>query len=262
MGHSDYHALIASVESSNLGEMGLQFTARYTLARAKDNLSSTFSEGQNAFNLGFLDALNPDLDYGYADFDVRHRFVGSFNFDTGQATGFNTHQNDFVRNTLGGWTLTGIVNVRSGTPFSVYDCTNAFFQVCPRVTNDGSLALRVPKNPAGTDQPNEFLLLDLTNVTDHHFDPVTGTGEFGPFPSNMTARNAFRGPGFWNVDFGVHKNIRFGERYSLQLRGELFNAFNHANLFLDGASVDVTEGTVKGFKTGSRNVQLAVKFIF
>ncbi|HYN85766.1 MAG TPA: TonB-dependent receptor [Pyrinomonadaceae bacterium] len=262
LGRSDYHALIASLESSNFSDLGLQFTARYTFARAKDNLSSTFSEGQNAFNLGFLDAFDPDLDYGYADFDVRHRFVGSFNWDTGQVLGLNSHSNDFVRHALGGWTFTGIVNLRTGTPFSVFDCTNTFFQVCPRVINDGSLSLEVPGNPQGTGQPNEFMLVDLTGVTEHHLDPLTGTGEFGPWPANMTARNAFRGPGFWNVDFGLYKNFRLGERYGLQFRGEFYNAFNHANLFLNGATVDVTAGTVTGFKTGPRNVQFAVKFTF
>ena len=43
-------------------------------ASAKDNLSSTFSDaGNNGFNLGYLDAFDPMLDYGYAEFDVRHR---------------------------------------------------------------------------------------------------------------------------------------------------------------------------------------------
>ena len=79
-GKSDYRALIASVESSNLANLGLQFTARYTYSSTKDNLSSTFSDSFNNANLGVLDRFNPDLDYGHADFDARHRFVGSFNW--------------------------------------------------------------------------------------------------------------------------------------------------------------------------------------
>jgi len=78
----------------------------------------------------------------------------------------------------------------------------------------------------------------------------------------MSQRNAYRGPGAWNVDFGLHKSIRFTERYSLQLRGEMFNLFNHANLFVDYGSPDVSSGNVLAFKDGRRNVQLAAKFIF
>jgi outer membrane receptor protein involved in Fe transport len=260
LGRSNYGALIASLESSNLRDLGLQFTARYTFSKSMDNLSTTFSENSNSFNLGFLDPLNPNLDYGYADFDVRHRFVGSFNWEV---PGFRDHENSFVRQTLGGWSLTGIVNVRSGLPFSVYDCTNAFFSVCPRLVPVAPVSFNVADNPADAGEPNVFTLIDLSSQSPGNFiDPVTGTGEFGPFPANMTRRNAFRGPGFWNVDLGVYKNFRMGERYNLQFRGELYNAFNHANLFVDAASADVSAGDIIGFKTGRRNIQLAVRFTF
>jgi hypothetical protein len=78
----------------------------------------------------------------------------------------------------------------------------------------------------------------------------------------MTKRNALRGPGFWNVDLGLYKNIQFSENYRLQLRAEFYNAFNHANMFVDGSSADNSAGEVLGFKTGRRNIQLAAKFIF
>src|SRR5204863_7435570 len=43
-GRSNYNALIASLQSNDLMKLGLQLTARYTYAVAKDNLSSTFSD--------------------------------------------------------------------------------------------------------------------------------------------------------------------------------------------------------------------------
>jgi hypothetical protein len=78
----------------------------------------------------------------------------------------------------------------------------------------------------------------------------------------MTKKDAFRGPGFWNVDFATFKNFHITENTRLQLRGEFYNVFNHANMFVDGASAEVNEGLIRGFKDGRRNVQLAVKFIF
>ncbi len=66
-GQSQYHGVTLGLESRKLGNTGLQFTAKYTLSHAKDNLSSTFSDsGSNDFNLGYLDAFDPMLDYGDA----------------------------------------------------------------------------------------------------------------------------------------------------------------------------------------------------
>ncbi len=259
-GFSNYNALIASLESSNFRNLGLQFTARYTYSVTKDNLSSTFSDSGNNFNLGLLDPQNPQLDYGYADFDVRHRFVGSVNWDL---PWFKNDSNHFAKQALGGWTLTSIVTVRSGQPFTVFDCTNAAFEVCPRFVPSGSFSFRVTGNPAGTGNPNEFNLIDLsTQSPGNYTDPLTGTSEFGPFPANMTKKDAFRGPGLWNVNLGVYKSFQLRENVRLQLRGELFNAFNHANMFVNGGAADVGNGFISGFKDGRRDVQLAVKLIF
>ncbi len=72
-GFSSYNALIAEVRSRNLFGQGLQLTFNYTYSHAMDNLSTTFSEDANTFNLGLLDPSNPQLDKGSADFDARHR---------------------------------------------------------------------------------------------------------------------------------------------------------------------------------------------
>ncbi len=262
-GFSNYHAVIASLESSNFRNLGMQFTARYTYSVSKDNLSSTFSEGNNVFNLGFLDPFDPGLDYGYADFDTRHRFVGSMNWNL---PFFKNSSNGFAKHVLGGWTLTSIVNVRSGNPFTIYDCTNANFEVCPRLMPVAPISFQVNNHAPGTGAPNQFNLLDLGPQqpgAGAYVDPFTGfTSEFGPFPASMTKRNAFRGPGFWNADFGVYKTFNIRENVHLQLRGELYNAFNHANMFVDGGSADISTGFIPGFKAGHRNVQLAAKLIF
>jgi len=266
-GESNYRALIAGLESSNLRNLGLQFTARYTYSVTKDNLSSTFSESSNNFNLGFLDPFNPKLDYGYADFDTRHRFIGSFNWDLPM---FKKSDNGFLRHALGGWAISGIVNIRSGQPFSIFDCSLAVFEVCPRLVPTSAIPNRVSSNPAGTGQPNEFRLIDLSSQTPGNYSNPTvfyppfgiALSEFGPFPANMTKRNQFRGPGFWNMDFALFKNIKFRENMRVQLRSEFYNVFNHANMFVDGASAEVNEGLIRGFKDGRRNIQFAAKFIF
>jgi hypothetical protein len=269
LGRSNYNALILGLDSNNLRKLGVQFTARYTFSSAKDNLSTTFSEGAyNSNNLGVLDPFNPDLDYGYAEFDVRHRFVGSFNWEIPYAKSYT----GLAKQLLDGWVLTGIFNARTGNPFTVFDCTNAAFEVCPRLIPTGAISFTGQQGNS-TGNANEFVFIDLTNEAanaGNYINPITGTSEFGPFPENMTKRNAFRGPGFWNFDAGVYKNFHVNERFTVQFRSEFYNIFNHSNLYVDSGSVDISSSPVITVKRGfppisineRRNIQFALKLIF
>jgi hypothetical protein len=271
-GYSNYNALILGMESSNFRDKGLQFTARYTFSSAKDNLSSTFSDANANFNLGLLDPFDPALDYGYADFDARHRFTSSFAYEV---PFFDKLGGSAARQLLGGWTLTGIFNARTGNPFSLWDCTSAVISTCQRYIPGGAVSFGGSGNPptsvdaGGNPIANSFDYIQLAPSV-VFVNPLTGNGAVGPFPAEMTRRNAFRGPGFWNMDAGLYKRIRFNEKYSLQLRFEAFNVFNHANLFTDVNNLDAS-GTnavtaLRGvFPSGNlerRNVQLAAKFVF
>jgi hypothetical protein len=95
-------------------------------------------------------------------------------------------------------------------------------------------------------------------------------GTFG----NMR-RNAFRGPGYSNVDMSVAKTFQLTERFSLQARGEVFNIFNHPNFAgittnLESASIagipqytpDVAASNPVVGSGGSRHIQLGLKLIF
>ena len=274
-GYSNYNALVFGVESNNFRNRGLQFTARYTLSSAKDNLSSTFSDSNANASLGLLDPFDPKLDYGYADFDARHRFVSSFNYEVPY---FDTVDSKFVRHLLGGFALTGIFTARSGNPFTVFDCTTAGSGACPRYRpGGGSVNFNGSGNPASVGA-NAFNYVQLP-AANSFVNPVSGNGVVGPFPEDMSKRNAFRGPGFWNMDMGLYKRIKFSEKYSMQLRLEAFNVFNHSNLFIAPGSLDISGFTdangnpVASFVTANRgvftsgnlerrNVQLAAKFIF
>lgn len=264
LGFSNYRALIASLDSNNFRNTGLTFTARYTWSSAKDNLSSTFSDGGQPFFLGFTDTFNPGYDYGHSDYDVRHRFVGSINYEP---TWFNKSNSSVKRKVLGGWSANSIVTIRTGYPFTIYDCSNGN-ATCGRLMQGGTVSIN--GNPASTGDANTFTYINLSAFRDASGNvikpfPVGADGandNFGPFPSNATKRNQFYGPGFWNVDFGLYKRIQFTERVSLQLRGEIFNLFNHANMFVNYGSNDVSQGDVQSYKSGRRNVQLAAKINF
>jgi hypothetical protein len=261
-GRSNYNAMIVELNSSNLANWGLQFTARYTWSHALDNLSTTFSESNNAFTLGLLDPFNPNLDYGSAEFDVRHRFVGSFNWNIG---GGRDWGDGWRRQALGGWTLTGIFTARTGSPFTIVDCTFAA-EACPRLVPSSPLSQNTPGNPPpnpSPNAPNSFILVDLRNqVPAPPTVPELGISDFN-FSSAMIGRDTFRGPGVWDFSGGLFKNFRIREGTTLQLRGEMFNIFNHPNLFVRSETADLSSNEfVQASRFGRRNVQLALKLIF
>lgn len=259
-GRSNYHALILSLDSTRLRNLGLRLRGRYTYSFNRDNLSSTFSESGNNFNLGYLDPFNPNLDYGFSDNDLRHRLVADFTWEIPSpkaATGW-------LRQVVGGWELNGIYTAWSGAPFTVYDCTFAF-GACSRAILSGPVNFRgsINHDSVGvSDTPNRYKYIDLSGLHPGEFRDVNNMAEFPPFPANMSKRNAFRGPGYWNLDGALYKNFNITESKKLQIRFEAYNVFNHANLGISGGEAEVNTGFVPASFFGRRFVNVAGKFIF
>jgi hypothetical protein len=264
-GRSEYNGVQFSLESRRVGDTGLQFNGSYTFGRAYDNLSTTFSDSGNNYNLGYLDAFDPMLDWGFAQFDVRHRASIS---GIWQVPYFK-EGSGLTRAFLADWQVAFLFNARTGLPFTIYDCTNGF-SLCMRMQDPVGID-RNATDGASTGNPNEFKLLDLTPVVPYvggYVHPVQGTSDFGPYPSDMTKRHAFRGPGFWNVDATLSKRIRFADRYAVQFRFEAYNVLNHANMFVDSGNADISSfDAIYGYRGSryipdQRRLQLGVKFEF
>ncbi|HMF89584.1 MAG TPA: TonB-dependent receptor, partial [Candidatus Angelobacter sp.] len=292
-GFSRYNAMNARLQSRNLFNTGLQFNMNYTWSHAIDNLSSTFSESTNNSNLGYLDPFNPGLDKGNADFDVRHRLTTSAIWDV---PWLKSAQNTWIRQVFGGWSVAPIFTARTGTPYTIFDCANEKFVRCPRMfansitSVDGSAGASTKVAGASnlynwyTIPASAFFGLNPNSncptKSGSYFDPVTCSGEFPTcpvnmvgttaistgtncaWPANMTGRNMFRGPGWWNADLGIYKQVKLTERFGLQLRGEMYNLFNHHNFVLNASNNDVSGTTMQVKKYGTRNVQLGAKVTF
>jgi outer membrane receptor protein involved in Fe transport len=259
-GRSQYHGVTFGLDLRQLSDSGLQMSAKYTLSSTHDNLSTTFSDdGNNNYNLGYMDAFDPMLDWGYAQYDSRHRLALSGVW----VLPFGRGAEGLTKALLSDWQLNWIFTARTGYPFTVWDCTNAN-RLCMRAENPDGIELKATDG-ADTGNPNEFSILDLTPLVAHagsYINPITGNSDFGPYPADMTERGAVRGPGYWNVDFGLSKRVRFGTR-AVQLRLEAYNLFNHANLFANTETADVSSFTeITGSRAGNRRLQLGAKFEF
>ena len=74
-GDSYYQSMNIQFQTTNYRNTGLSLVANYTFAHQLDDLSTTFSETNNAFGLGYMQPFNPGFDHGNGDLDIRQRLV-------------------------------------------------------------------------------------------------------------------------------------------------------------------------------------------
>ncbi len=132
----------------------------------------------------------------------------------------------------GGWNLAPVITARTGTPFSVFDFTNSYGYLAPRVMFDQPFTPTYTQTSTGS--PNQFNYLNLSSgaVDSSYVNPLAGVSDFGPYPNTMTGRNSFRTPGVWKFNMGVYKNFDVTEHVKLQTRVEAFDLLNHSNLYI------------------------------
>lgn len=237
-GSNSYDGLNVRFQSNDYQRIGLQLSVNYTLSHALDNLSSTFSESGNNFNLGYLNPFNPSLDRGNADYDVRHRVsIGGL---------YRPNWLDFKSNRIahviaGGLEFAPIAVLRTGTPFTIYDCTNAINN-CPRVVPAPGLTYH---NSVGANNSiNSFNFAPVPVAAGNLFVNSQGYSDFsdtlGGYQNPGVGRNQFYGPNNITFNLGAYKNFTFGEgdRYGVQLRAEFYNVLNHSNYYPELGSAD------------------------
>jgi hypothetical protein len=86
--------------------------------------------------------------------------------------------------------------------------------------------------------------LPTCNMVTNAAGNLVSTGQNCQWPANMSRRNSFLAPGFYNIDAAIGKTFPIGERFKLQFRSEFYNMLNHSNYYVQtGASADVSNGT-------------------
>ena len=274
-GDSYYNGVDVGLRSGNLLHQGLTLVTHYTFSHSLDNTSSTFTDGQSGSlnSVAYLDPFNHALDHGNSDFDVRHRALVSFVWSLPYFK--TTH--GLENRLLDGFEVGTIFTANTGTPFSEFDCGLAV-TVCPRASFNSKPQYKRSgdeANLSSTFGPNTFAYITFPNYTADNYTmyagPLTGTGDEPTviagqdhFAPNMTQRNAFSGPGQWNQDADIIKNIKAYHESEIQIRAEAYNLFNHANtnLNLAGTNDVSTYNYALAYKNGRRTLQLAARVTF
>ena len=159
--------------------------------------------------------------------------------------------------------MNAIFTARSGYPFTVFDCTNGMF-FCMRAIDPSSID-KSATSGAATGNPNEFELLDLTPLlatAGSYVNPLTGNSDFGPYPADMTERNAFRGPGAWNIDFIVGKRFRFGTARRRWFASRCTTCSTTTTCTCTATRPTSAARAITGFLDDNRRMQLGFKFEF
>jgi hypothetical protein len=244
-GDSYYQSINVQFQTTNYRNTGLSLVANYTYSHSLDDLSTTFSETNNAFGLGYLQPFNPGFDRGSGDLDLRQRLVIAPLYRTPKISG-----NRLMNETLGGWQVTGIYTVRTGAPFSYFDSTNnnSGYQVARYTPAAGVVSQHsFTKIPSGANGggSNSYVIGNLPPATTFGNPALVipgfsqGISDWGPYPATMVARNSFRGPGAWTFDASVSKIFPIHEQVNVEFRAEGFDLLNHHNLFIQEGLDDV-----------------------
>ena len=212
--NSNYNGLVTTAKYQ--GRHGIFFQGSYTYSKSLDYQSAFF--GSSGERTGPADVRNLRLEHGPSSFDIRHRavFVYSIDLPAGPGHRLLGWNNGFNRQVFGGWSISGITTIQSGTPFTVFNSSqdySGFNQLNDRPDVIGS-------GPLVQDNRNPDAAFDKT-----YFSSTPPTGRVG-----TSGRNQFYGPGLANYNFAAGKTFPlFGERWRLRFQTDFFNLFNHTN---------------------------------
>ena len=257
-GFSTYSGILARLDRrfSN----GFQFTASYALSSFKAFNNDALGLGVNATDLNNLRA-----DFGPAGLDRRHRLVVSAIYELP----FYKNDKSFLKkNVLGNWNLSLISTAFSSTPQSVFLPNNL------DLSGTGTFASYLPGTGPGSIGRSVHSVGDLNALIrqfNQNINSLPGTAPCADDPTtrcDLQGSEVFRlaelpsdtqlgGDPVVSQDLRVTKTIAFGERYKLNLIGEVFNVFNIANLVNVGDFVLPAEGTPADQITTLRPTQRA-----
>jgi hypothetical protein len=239
--NSHYNGFQAELHTQVRRDLSLQ--AAYTYSKAYD--PATSSNGVSDLN-AISNPYSHAYDNGPSGLDRTHIAFVNFVYDIPLLRNSDNH---LLRATVGGWQVSGIVNMVSGEPLNINlgGVTGNISNVLPNSNNrpdvSGSIAAPHTVNSWVT---NSALAI-----------PATGT--FGDLPFN-----AIRGPGRDNWNLSLFKAFVFSEERGskLEFRAEFFNAWNHTEFNNVSTTFSASNFGAVTSAHDPREIQLGLKLYF
>jgi hypothetical protein len=228
---------------------GLTVRANYTWSKSTDTMPYNWGAQGPMDSQSFVYPVyfpNADmLDRGPSDFDIRHRFVGTFVWQLPQLA----HANTLLRYVVGGWQASGLITIQSGPPLTILAGKD---QSQTGLTRDRAV---ISGDPYGSGACGN--VAPCVNYLNTASFSLPALGDFG-----NVGKALLRGPGLGNVDAGLTKIVPVKERLQVQLRAEFFNILNRANF--NNPTNSASAGGFGSIRSSAdpRIGQLALKVVF
>jgi hypothetical protein len=242
-GASKYHSLQTVVTRRYTRGLtaSLAWTWSHSLSNTKGANSSTRPQDSNCYS----------CEWGNTDENLRHMVAINHVYELPFGKGRQFVNQGVLAHIVGNWNISGIWTMYSGYSFNPSNSTS--------VSNSIGAPTLAP-----TERPNRLRDGNLPNdqrTIDRWFDPSAFA-----IPSQFTfgnsGRNVLEGPGYFNVDTGIHRNFQIREGWKLAYRWEMFNAFNRANFSNPNSTIgNATAGQISGTRA-ARVMQMALKLNF
>jgi hypothetical protein len=143
------------------------------------------------------------------------------------------------------WQVGTVFQARSGAPLTP--------------TTTGNLSLTGLNN-------QRPLIVGDASLADPTADQWFNTAAFAPNTPGLwgnTPKGFLTGPGFWNVDLALTRNVPVGQNKHVELRWETFNVFNHVTWGNPNVTFgNPNFGRITTTAGGPRIMQFATKFVF
>ena len=242
---SEYNALQTSIRKrfSN----NFSFDVHYTLSKGTATQGGDVGAYyQGDFEDFTQDFFNPEADRGPIVSDARHRMSADVIFELP----WFKEANPLLRNTLGGWEISGILSARSGErllitqPSGIPNSRPDFVGGNPVLPDWRSTRLYLNRE--------SFALVPTSSVTRATLRPGT------------VKPDQARGPASWTVDMTVGKNVSINGRMRLQVRLDMFNALNRVNYSIRTEEMSILSPFFGQIRSAAppRTMQLGARLTF
>ena len=269
----DYNAL--QLELRRQFRHGIFGQLNYTYSKTR---SDSVGDGSQNRIEPFLDNARPELDAGYSIYHNAHVINANGVFELPFGRGKRWVNGGGVTDALaGGWQLATIVRWQSGAPLSIQSGRGTF-------NRTGRSGRQTAVTSLTSDQVKAlFGVRELPDGRISYIDPsiigsdgrlvapdsLAGTAFTGQVFFNPNAGevgnlqvNLFEGPSQFVTDLALSKRIRFGDRYNIMARADIFNLFDTVNWNFNDLDINsATAGIISG-TGGARLMQFSVKFEF
>ncbi|HEY0796290.1 MAG TPA: TonB-dependent receptor [Acidisarcina sp.] len=227
---------------------GLTLLNSFTWERSFDNASASLEANTPSPQ----DANNLRADYAQSDYNLPIADVTSLVYELpiGRGRRFLGDSNFLVDSLFGGWQVSAINTAQAGTPFNLTYTPNSATAVSPQIgaTYRGANEYRpnlVPGVPiikksklpnTGYIQYVNYAAFTLPATKDASGNLLS--------PFGNSPRNPGRTPAFYETDLDLNKKFSTPvESLKVEFRTELYNLFNHTNLYLPSSGLGGTLST-------------------